>query len=212
MDQLRTAFTIGNRRALEARLPRTNDSDLLASGQPANRGGAAAVGDGPAIAGRRLRDLPPGGYDNEPGSLSRLIASLPAAMLLTHDLPIRVRYQETDAMGRLHHANYFTYFELGRTELLRAAGRSYREFEELGLFLVVANIGCQYYQPAEYDDLLTLRTVTKRAKGARIDHEYLLFRGELLLAKGHSTVACVDPQGVVRRLPDWLQVTVPAGS
>jgi acyl-CoA thioester hydrolase len=126
-------------------------------------------------------------------------------MLVQHDLQIRVRYQETDAMGRLHHANYATYFELGRTELLRAAGFSYRQVEELGLYLVVSEICCKYLRPASYDDVLTLRTTTVSARGARIEHEYQLFRGTELLATGSSKIACVDRQGNVRRLPDWLQ-------
>ena len=123
---------------------------------------------------------------------------------LEHDLAIRVRYQETDAMGRLHHANFFTYFELGRTELLRSAGISYREVEELGLFLVVSDISCQYFLPASYDDLLTLRTTTVSARGARIEHTYQVLRDDQLLARGHSIVACVDREGRVRRLPEWL--------
>lgn len=127
-------------------------------------------------------------------------------MLTHHDLQIRVRYQETDAMGRLHHANYATYFELGRTELLRAAGWSYKQVEELGLFLVVSELSCRYLRPANYDDLLTLRTTTLSSRGARIEHEYQLFRGTELLATGKSTVACVDRAGNVRRLPDWLRM------
>ncbi|HEV2968693.1 MAG TPA: thioesterase family protein [Pirellulales bacterium] len=125
-------------------------------------------------------------------------------MLTQHDLQIRVRYQETDAMGRLHHANYLTYFELGRTELLRAAGLNYRQVEEQGLFLVVSEITCRYLRPANYDDLLTLRTTVLSARGARIEHDYQLFRGTELLATGRSIVACVDRQGTVRRLPEYL--------
>ncbi len=127
-------------------------------------------------------------------------------MLTHHDLQIRVRYQETDAMGRLHHANYLTYFELGRTEMLRADGASYRQVEEQGLFLVVSEIICRYMRPANYDDLLTLRTTVLSARGARIEHEYQLFRGTELLATGRSTVACVDRTGAVKRLPDWLRM------
>ena len=127
-------------------------------------------------------------------------------MLAQHDLQIRVRYQETDAMGCLHHANYLTYFELGRTELLRAAGFSYRQVEEQGLFLVVSEMNCRYLRPANYDDLLTLRTTVLSARGARIAHEYQLFRGTELLAVGRSTIACVDRQGAVKRLPDWMRM------
>ena len=85
-------------------------------------------------------------------------------MIEQHEIQIRVRYQETDVQGRVHHANDFTYFEQGRVELLRAAGFDYRRLEAAGTLLVVAEIACQYYLPASYDDLLTLRTTTVSAK------------------------------------------------
>ncbi|HEY4313299.1 MAG TPA: thioesterase family protein [Pirellulales bacterium] len=126
-------------------------------------------------------------------------------MILEQDTSIRVRYQETDAMGVLHHANYFTYFEIGRTELLRANGRDYRQVEEDGLFMVVVRIGCTYKKPAKYDDVLTLRTRATRISAAKIEHSYEIFRGEDLLAEGHSTLACVDREGRVQRVPSWLR-------
>ncbi len=126
-------------------------------------------------------------------------------MLRQHEVNIRVRYQETDGQGRLHHANFFTYFELGRTELLRAAGFSYRQVEKAGYLLVVAEIGCEYFLPAVFDDELTLRTTVLHAKGARIEHEYQVRRGDELLARGRSLVACVDRSGKPKRLPDWLR-------
>ncbi len=125
-------------------------------------------------------------------------------MLRQHEIQIRVRYQETDGQGRLHHANYFTYFELGRTELLRAAGHSYRTVEEQGYLLVVADIGCEYFLPASFDDLLTLRTTVVKAKGARIEHQYEVFRDKELLARGRSIVACIDRSGKPKRIPVWL--------
>jgi acyl-CoA thioester hydrolase len=128
-------------------------------------------------------------------------------MLKDHEIEIRVRYQETDAQGRVHHANYFTYFEQGRTELLRAAGYSYVELEKAGCMLVVSEITCQYYQPANYDDLLRLRTTVVDARGARVVNEYKIFRGDTLLAAGSSTVACINLQGRVQRLPPALRLT-----
>jgi len=125
-------------------------------------------------------------------------------MLRQHETQIRVRYQETDGQARLHHANYFTYFELGRTELLRAVGKSYLQVEEAGYLLVVVEIGCEYFLPAAFDDLLTLRTTVVRAKGARIEHQYEVFRDGQLLARGRSVVACVDRAGKPKRVPDWL--------
>ena len=134
-----------------------------------------------------------------------------STMLPTHELHIRVRYQETDGQGRLHHANYFTYFELGRTEMLRASGITYRQVEEQGLMLVVAEIACDYFLPAAYDDLLTLRTTVASAKGARIEHLYEVLRGTELLARGRSVVACIDRNGRVKRLPDWLRLLEQSG-
>jgi acyl-CoA thioester hydrolase len=126
-------------------------------------------------------------------------------MLTQHEITIRVRYQETDAQARVHHANYITYFEMGRVELLRAAGYSYKSLEEQGILLVVAEVTCQYFLPAAYDDLLRLVTTTLKAKGARIEHGYELYRDDQLIARGRSIVGCIDSTGRVRRLPDWLQ-------
>jgi acyl-CoA thioester hydrolase len=126
-------------------------------------------------------------------------------MLREHDIEIRVRYQETDAMGVLHHANYLTYFEIGRTELLRANGYDYRKVEEGGLFMVIVAIGCRYRRPARYDDLLRLRTSAIRTTAAKIEHEYQLFRGDEMLAEGHSILACVDRSGKLQRVPEWMR-------
>jgi len=128
-------------------------------------------------------------------------------MLLEHEFEIRVRYQETDAQGRVHHANYLTWFELGRVELLRAAGHSYKSLEESGIHLVVAEISCQYFQGTLFDDLLRIRTTTLSARGARIEHAYKIVRGETLIAEGNSTVACIDHSGRVTRLPPWLRIS-----
>jgi len=125
-------------------------------------------------------------------------------MLSRHEIEIRVRYQETDAMGLLHHATYFTYFEIGRIELARALGASYRRMEEEGLFVVVVKAECRYLKPARYDDLLRLQTTVTRVTLAKIEHEYRLLRDRDLLAVGHVTLACVDREGQVRRVPDWM--------
>lgn len=129
-------------------------------------------------------------------------------MLTQHTIDIRVRYQETDGQGRVHHANYLKWFELGRVELLRAAGHSYKELEAAGVLLVVADVNIQYFLGAEFDDLLQLTTTTERAKGARIEHRYEIHRAGELICRGRTTVACIDRKGKVTRLPGWL---VPAG-
>jgi acyl-CoA thioester hydrolase len=125
-------------------------------------------------------------------------------MLRQHEIEVRVRYQETDGQARLHHANYFTYFEMGRTELLRAAGYTYRQIESEGWMLVVSEISCKYYLAVDYDDLLRIRTSVLEARGARVVNQYEVFRGEDLVAEGRSVVACINRQGRVTRLPKAL--------
>jgi acyl-CoA thioester hydrolase len=121
------------------------------------------------------------------------------------EIELRVRYQETDGMGFLHHANYLTYFEVGRTELLRAAGQDYRSIEEAGTLMVVVRMECRYHRPARYDDVLRLLTTCTRITAAKIEHAYELWREATLLATASSTLACVNREGVVQRVPEWLR-------
>lgn len=126
-------------------------------------------------------------------------------MLSEHDISLRVRYSETDAMGFLHHANYFIYFEEGRTELLRAQGGNYRLMEEQGLLMVVVSLECRFRKPARYDDMLTLKTRIAKITPAKLEHEYRLFRGDELLTEAKSVLACVDRQGNIQRIPEVFQ-------
>lgn len=131
-------------------------------------------------------------------------APKPEPPVESHEISIRVRYVETDRMGLLHHANYFVYFEMGRVELLRHRGLAYKDLEDQGHLLVITDLGCKYRRPAYYDDVLTLRTSVARVTLVKIEHRYELRRGNELLAEGHSTLACVDREGRVQRLPDTL--------
>ncbi len=121
-----------------------------------------------------------------------------------HSVEIRVRYSETDAMGLLHHSNYLTYFEIGRTELFRAQGGSYRRMEELGLFFVVASIKVNFKRPARYDDVLTLETEIRRQTPAKLEHHYELKRDNEMLCVADSVIACINKDGQVQRIPDDL--------
>lgn len=123
-------------------------------------------------------------------------------------LEIRVRYHETDAMGVLHHANYFVFFEMGRTELLRTTGVPYRKLEELGMYYVVAKVECRYKAPAFYDDVLTLETTIHTLRRYRADHSYRLLRGEKLIAEAATTLVLVDKDGKPTHLPDDLYYTL----
>lgn len=120
------------------------------------------------------------------------------------EITIRVRYAETDRMGLLHHANYLVYFEQGRTELLRDQGRTYKDLEDAGFLLVLTKVEVRYRKPARYDDVLTLRTIVTRRTSVRIEHRYEVLRDGELVAEGSSTLACVDRDGQIQALPDWL--------
>ena len=125
-------------------------------------------------------------------------------MLRQHEIQIRVRYSETDAMGFLHHSHYASYFEQGRTELFREQGGDYREMERQGLFFVVAKLHCTFKLPACYDDVLTLKTTLSRIGPAKLEHDYALFRDKTLLTEAHSVLACVNREGVIQRIPEIL--------
>jgi acyl-CoA thioester hydrolase len=123
------------------------------------------------------------------------------------DIEIRVRYVEVDQMGVLHHSRYWIYFEMGRTELLRAQGAVYRDLEREGVFFVVAKCSAAFKQPARYDDELILSTRITRMGAARIDHAYELKRKSdgALLCTAETTLACVGRDGHVRAIPDSMK-------
>ncbi|HEV3121729.1 MAG TPA: thioesterase family protein, partial [Isosphaeraceae bacterium] len=76
--------------------------------------------------------------------------------------------------------------------------------EDAGHFLVIVEVGCKFKRPAHYDDVLTLRTTLKRITHVKIEHHYEVLRGGLLLAEGHTTLACVDREGRPQALPPSL--------
>ena len=121
-------------------------------------------------------------------------------------LKFRVRYVECDPMGYLHHSNYLPFFEMGRTELLRLYGISYRELEERDVLFVVAKIAVNFRRPARYDDELELHTKITRQTHERIEHEYKMFNAATrqLLCTGESTLACINKKGEVQAIPEFL--------
>jgi len=123
---------------------------------------------------------------------------------------LRVRYCECDPMGYVHHASYLPWLEMGRTEILREAGRSYRALEEAGVFLVIVKLDCRFRRPGRYDDLIEVRTSVTGGSRVKIEHAYEVVRvgegsaGDEVLMAATSTLACVDGQGRPRELPEWL--------
>ena len=124
----------------------------------------------------------------------------------THTIKIIPRYCETDQAGVVHHTVYPIWFEMGRTELLRANGLAYKDLEKSGVFFVVSELSAKYKRPAFYDEDLELTTFCSRITVGRVEHTYELKRAEtgLLLVTGKSTLACVDSTGKVRRMPEFM--------
>jgi acyl-CoA thioester hydrolase len=126
--------------------------------------------------------------------------------ILSHTIAIRPRYAETDQGGMVHHTVYPVWFEMGRTELLRANGLAYKDLEAAGIFFVVVELSVKYRQPAKYDEELRLETACTKVTPGKIEHTYKLSRccDGAVLAEGSSLLACVNAQGKVQRMPDFL--------
>jgi acyl-CoA thioester hydrolase len=124
----------------------------------------------------------------------------------SHRIIIVPRYAETDKGGVVHHSVYSVWFEMGRTELLRANGVAYKDLEAAGVFFVVAQLNIKFRRPAQYDERLCLETICSKVSPAKVEHIYNLSRcgDSLVLAEGDSVLACVDEKGKVRRVPEFM--------
>lgn len=160
-----------------------------------------------------------------PGRVPEVEATPPPALTprapvpLTGAVQLRVRYGECDSMGVAHHAVYAPWLEIARTEMLREAGVTYAQLEHAGVFLVVARLQINYRRPAYYDDVVEVRTRVTGGGKVKIEHEYEVVLvesgagasqprtiGETLTTAG-TVLVCVDREGRVRGLPEWLVPT-----
>lgn len=124
----------------------------------------------------------------------------------SHTITIVPRYSETDQGGVVHHSVYPVWFEMGRTELLRANKTAYKDLEAAGVFFVIAELTIRYRRPARYDEKLELETTCCSVTASKIKHNYKLtccFDGAVV-AEGTSILACVGRDGKARRIPDFL--------
>jgi acyl-CoA thioester hydrolase len=107
---------------------------------------------------------------------------------------LRVRYQETDRMGLVHHSVYYIWYEMGRTEWLREHGLSYVECEAQGILLPVVENGSKYLHSATYDDLIAVETIYRPTKGATFEFEYVVrnLATNIILTTGFTKHVCVN--------------------
>jgi acyl-CoA thioester hydrolase len=118
---------------------------------------------------------------------------------------LRVRYAETDQMGVVYHSNHLIWFEVGRVELMRQMGFSYRDMErEDGRFIAVAEVTCRYRAPVFYDEEIIVRTRLKTVRESVVIFSYELNRAcdGALLAQGETTHIVTDAKMKVAALPD----------
>ena len=107
--------------------------------------------------------------------------------MISCDFKLRIRYGETDRMGYAYYGNYSLYYEIGRTELLRKFGLTYKELEDAGILLPVADMNVEYYAPAFYDEEITIRTYVKEKPGIKIKFIYEIFNSKSELINLAST-------------------------
>ena len=124
-----------------------------------------------------------------------------------HTTQHRVIYGDTDNMGVVYYANYLRWFEIGRSEMFRSLNLSYKEIEEKGILLPVADVRCKYISPARYDDVLSIETqVDPTIKGGmKFNYRILIDDGQRLSATGHTIHACMNSQGKVVRPPEFIK-------
>jgi acyl-CoA thioester hydrolase len=124
-----------------------------------------------------------------------------------HRFVLRVRYGDTDRMGFAYYARYLHWFEIGRAELIRSLGMTYRQVEEAGVSLPVLEAVCRYLKPARYDDALAIETAVAGLGRASVRFAYRVVREEdgVLLARGSTEHCFMDPEGRPVRAPEVLR-------
>jgi len=124
-----------------------------------------------------------------------------------HRFELRVRYGDTDQMGWVYYANYLRWFEIGRAEMLRSLGRTYREVEESGVWLPVLEAQCRYHEGARYDDLVAIESAVAELRKASVVFSYRVVRAAdgVLLATGMTRHCFLGRDGKPVRAPDALR-------
>jgi acyl-CoA thioester hydrolase len=123
------------------------------------------------------------------------------------DVPVRVRYAETDQMGVVYHSNYLIYFEIGRTEAMRRIGITYAELERRGYVLAVIESGARHRGSARYDDLLTVRTRLREVTKTRLRFDYHVLKSDSILTTGYTVLAFLGRENGMRpvRCPEDVE-------
>ena len=127
--------------------------------------------------------------------------------MFTKETKIRVRYAETDRMGYSYYGNYATYYEVARVEAMREIGMSYKELEDNGVLLPVAEFNIKYKKPAFYDDEITVKVIIKELPKVRFKfyYETINSKGDLLNTGFTELVFVNKNTGRPMQIPDELK-------
>jgi acyl-CoA thioester hydrolase len=112
--------------------------------------------------------------------------------MITCTSHIRVRYADTDQMRIVHHAKFFEYFEIARSDLLRSVGMGYGDVEKNGFYLPVIEAQARFKSPAYYDELITVDTVIREKPSVKMKIEYRVSRNGAELATGYTIHGFID--------------------
>lgn len=113
--------------------------------------------------------------------------------MFSHSTKLRVRYSETDQMGYMYYGNYAQFYEVGRVEMLRSLGMTYKSMEESGIIMPVLDMKCKYIKPALYDEEITIKVTMAKMPSVRIHFAYQLFNEKLeLINEGETTLVFID--------------------
>ncbi len=122
--------------------------------------------------------------------------------MIQHETKIRVRYGETDQMGYLYYGNYAQYYEVGRAELIRSVGITYKAIEEdYGIMMPVTSMIIRYIRPALYDELLTIKSSLRHLPDQFITFHYEIFNEKGRLVNGATVRLCFMDIATKRRIP-----------
>ncbi|WP_411274248.1 acyl-CoA thioesterase [Daejeonella sp.] len=112
--------------------------------------------------------------------------------MFVHSTKIRVRYADTDQMGYMYYGNYAEFYEVGRVEMLRSLGLTYKSMEESGIIMPVTELKCKYIKPAFYDEEITVKVLMERMPAVRIHFKYELSNEkEELINLGETTLVFI---------------------
>jgi len=137
--------------------------------------------------------------------------------MLFNEIQIRIAYADTDLMGYVYYGNYATFYERGRTELIRSLGLSYKEMEKLGVMMPVRTVTSEFLKPAYYDDLITIKTIVSEVPTSRMTFNYEIYnQNSVLLNKASKTLIFLDvekrkpvraPQFLLDKIKDYFEKT-----